>query len=81
MRQPERVKFRYESRCRCGKLLTKPMVSIEIINASLAKVDMNDIVRKHIKIKYGAQTMCRKCKKLYESLEISKEKDLLVNSQ
>lgn len=71
--------FRYESRCDCGKLLTKPMVKIQVTREITS--EMVRIAFKSLKISYGAQTMCRRCKKTHETIRESSVKDLLVNNQ
>lgn len=68
-------KFRYESRCSCGKLLTKPMVRIEVVTAESGLLS---IFKKHIRISFGAQTRCRRCKKLHETLDVCEKENLLV---
>lgn len=75
METQESEKFRYESRCGCGKLLTKPMIRIEVIKATAGVMK---IFNEHIRISFGAQTMCRRCKKLRETLNVCERKNLLV---
>lgn len=72
--------FRYESRCDCGKLLTKPTMSLISLNAhGVSLKDQGNIVTK-MTIIYGAQTMCRRCKKLHNSTHVLTEKDLLAKA-
>jgi len=60
--------FVYESRCKCGKLLTKPTVKIDM--------DINNAI-----VSYGAKTKCRRCKAVHESVRVVDRKDLLVKNQ
>lgn len=60
-------KASFESRCvLCGKFLTRPMMSVE--NRSLSSEDFNKF-RGGVDIRYGAETKCRKCKRIRETLE------------
>lgn len=48
----------------CGKFLTKPIVKIE--NKSLSPDDYNRF-RNGVRVQYGAETKCRKCKRVRET--------------
>ena len=53
----------------CGKFLTRPMVKIELLSITMDK--FLELIH-GVRISYGAQTKCRNCKKLRETLTEAK---------
>lgn len=64
-------RYTYKSTCPvCGKFLTRSMV--RITRVGISEVDFNKYMTM-IKITFGAQTMCRRCRKVRQT-----EKELHV---